>query len=110
MAQKKAVEEAVAIIQKSIEKKIAENTEALIRSEIEKTLLKDFSETLCHKVEQINQIKIISIETTKNFINFSCEIPKIEENDTKIPHQLINLVDEVSLEFFFKKGNKFTYF
>lgn len=103
MAQKKEIDEAVDCIKKAIEKKIAENTEVLIRSEIEKTLLEDFLETLCHKVEQINQINILSAETTKHFINFSCEIPKIETCDVHIPNELIKLVHEVNLEFFFKK-------
>ena len=102
MAQK-AIDEAVAVIQKSIEKRIAQNTETLIRNELENVLLQDFLESLCHKVEQINQVKILSQDSTKNFINFSCEIPKIEVNDTQIPHQVIRSVDEVNLEFFFKK-------
>ena len=103
MAQKKAIDEAVAVIQKSIENRIAQNTERLIRNEIENTLVEDFLETLCHKVEQIHQVKTISRDSTKSFINFCCEIPKIDETDTQIPHQVIRAIDEVNLDFFFKK-------
>ena len=103
MAQKKAIDEAVAVIQKSIENRIAQNTERLIRNEIENTLLQDFLEALCHKVEQINQVKVVSHDSTKTFINFCCEIPKIDSADTQIPHQVIRAIEEVNLDFFFKK-------
>ena len=103
MAQKKAIDEAVAVIQKSIENRIAQNTERLIRNEIENTLLQDFLEALCHKVEQINQVKVVSQDSTKTFINFCCEIPKIDPADTQIPHQVIQAIDEVNLDFFLKR-------
>ena len=108
MAQKKVVDEAVADIQKSIENRIDQNTQRLIRNEIENILLQDFLEALCHKVEQINQVKVISQNSTKNFIKFCCEIPKIDPLDclsatSSIPHQVIRAIDEVNIEFFFKK-------
>ena len=103
MAQKKAIDEAVAVIKKSIEDRIAQNTDRLIRGEIEQTLLQEFLEALCHKVEQISQVKVVSRDLTKSFINFCCEIPKIDPADTQGPHQVIRAIDEVNLDFFFKK-------
>lgn len=96
--QQKEIEEAIEVIDK-----IAENTERLITDEIEKTLLNEFLETLCHKVEQINQAKVVSYNSTKNFINFCCEIPKIDPADTKTPHQVIRTIDDVNIDYFFKK-------
>lgn len=95
MEQQKDIDEAVAVIQKSIEKKIAENTEIII--------VKDFLETLFHKIEQIDQAKVVSQSSSKNFINISCEIPKISPSDPKIANRLIETIDKVNLEFFFKK-------
>ena len=102
MAQKD-IEEAVAVIEKAVKDKVAQNTEKLIRKEIKEKLLEEFLETLCHKVEQIHQVKVVSSDSTKNFINFCCEIPKIDPNDTQIPNQVIKAIDDVSLRFFFKK-------
>ena len=99
----KDIEEAVAVIQKSIEKKIAENTDKLIRSEIFNTLCQQFLESLCHKIEQIGLVEVVSRDFNNNFINFSCKIPKINPSDTQIAHSVIKIVDEVSLDFFFKK-------
>ena len=95
---KENIEEAVNIIKNSIEKKIAEKTE--------QTLKETFLEALSHKVEQISQAKVVSRDCSEHFINFSCEIPKIKPADTRIAHQLIQVIDEVNLEYFFKKKTK----
>ena len=99
MALQKNIDEAVEVIKKSIEDKIAQN----IRGEIEQTLLKDFLETLCHKVEQISKAKVVSYDFNKTFITFNCEIPKINSIDTQTAHQVIRTIDAVNLDFFFKK-------
>lgn len=99
MALQKNIDEAVEVIKKSIEDKIAQN----IRGEIEQTLLKDFLETLCHKVEQISKAKVVSYDFNKTFITFNCEIPKIYSIDTQTAHQVIRTIDAVNLDFFFKK-------
>lgn len=100
MAQKDIdIAEAVSVIQKAVEKE----TERFIRKEIKEKLVEEFLEALCHKVEQIHQVKVVAYDSTENFINFCCEIPKIDPNDTKTPHQVIKAIDDVSLRFFFKK-------
>ena len=104
--QKEAIEEAVNVIRKSIENKIAQNTEQLIRVEIEKKLKQDFLEALTHKVEQISQAKVVGCDFSEFFINFGCEIPKINPADTQIANQLVRSIDEVNLEYFFKKSTK----
>ena len=103
--QKKTIEEAVEIIKNSIERRVAESTERLIKAEIERTLKEEFLEALSHKVEQI-QAKVVGRDFSDQFINFGCEIPKIDPADTEIPRQLIRGVDDVNLEFFFKKTTK----
>ena len=101
MAQKDIdIAEAVSIIEKAVVKE----TESLIRKEIKEKLVEEFLETLCHKVEQIHPlVKVVNYDSSENFINFCCEIPKIDPNDTQIPHQLIKTIDNISLKFFFKK-------
>lgn len=105
-AQKKAIEEAVDVIKTCIEKKIAEKTEAVVRAEIERVLKEEFLETLTHKVEQISQAKVVGKDYSEHFINFGCEIPKIDPADTQIPHLLVSTINEVNLEYFFKKQTK----
>ena len=104
--QKEAIEEAVNIIKNSIERRVAESTERLIKAEIEQTLKEEFLETLSHKVEQIGQTKVVGRDFSDQFINFGCEIPKIDPADTRIPRQLIRTIDDVNLEYFFKKPTK----
>ena len=59
MAAQKNIEEAVEVIKTAVEKKIAENTEKFIRSEIEQKLLQQFLEALTHKVEQVQNAKVV---------------------------------------------------
>ena len=105
-AQKEDIEEAIEIIKNSIERKVAESTERLIKAEIEQTLKEQFLEALSHKVEQIGQAKVVGRDFSDYFINFGCEIPKIDPADTRIAHQLVKGIDEVNLEVFFKKPSK----
>ena len=100
-AQKEAIEEAVTVIKQAIEKRVAERTETIIKSEIEKVVKQDFIDLLTHKVEQIG--KVVGRDYSEDFINFGCEIPKINPADTQIARQLIKTIDEINLEFFFKK-------
>ena len=104
--QKEAIEKAVNIIKNSIERRVAESTERLIKAEIEQTLKEEFLETLSHKVEQIGQAKVVGRDFSDYFINFGCEIPKIDPADTQIPRKLIRTIDDVNLEYFFKKPTK----
>ena len=103
MAAQKNIEEAVEVIKTAVEKKIAENTEKFIRSEIEQKLLQQFLEALTHKVEQVQNAKVVDCDYSKSFINFCCEIPKIDPADTQIPRQLINAIDDVNINYFFKR-------
>ena len=75
----------------------------MIRTEIEQTLKKQFLEALTHKVEQIQQAEVVDCDFSKSFINFCCEIPKIDAVDTTIAHQLIRAIDDVNLTYFFKR-------
>ena len=104
-AQKEAIEEAVEIIKNSIERRVAESTERLIKAEIEKTLKEEFLETLSHKVEQIGA-KVVGRDFSDYFINFGCEIPKIDPADTTTARNLIKTIDNVNIEYFFKKPTK----
>ena len=104
-AQKEAIEEAVEVIKNAIERRVAESTERVIKAEIEKTLKEEFLETLSHKVEQIGA-KVVGRDFSDCFINFGCEIPKIDPADTTIPRKLIRTVEDVNLEYFFKKTTK----
>ena len=104
-AQKEAIEEAVEVIKNAIERRVAESTERVIKAEIQKTLKEEFLETLSHKVEQIGA-KVVGRDFSDYFINFGCEIPKIDPADTTIARKLINTIDEVNLEYFFKKQTK----
>ena len=100
------IEAAVNVIKESIEKKIAENTEKIVKAELEQTLKENFLEALSHKVEQISQAKVVSRDCNQHFINFGCEIPKIIPPNNQIGHQVIKAIDEVNLEYFFKKKTK----
>ena len=104
-AQKEAIEEAVEVIKNAIERRVAESTERVIKAEIEKTLKEEFLETLSHKVEQIGA-KVVGRDFSDYFINFSCEIPKINPADTTTARNLINTIDNVNVEYFFKKPTK----
>ena len=105
MAQKDIdIAEAVSIIEKAVVKETErlKETERFIRKEIKEKLVEEFLEALCHKVKQIHpQVEVINYDSTENFINFCCEIPKIDPNDTQIPNQVIKAIDDVSLRFFF---------
>ena len=103
---KEDIDGAIKVIKDSIEKKIAENTEIIVRAEIEETLKKTFLEALSHKVEQISSAKVVSTNWSEHYIGFSCEIPKINLSDTQTAHQVIKAIDEVNLEYFFKKKTK----
>ena len=100
------IDNAVNIIKKCIENKITQNTERFVKAEIEQILKEEFLEALSHKVEQISQTKVVSRDCSENYINFGCEIPKIDASDTQIAHQIIRAIDEVNLEYFFKKKTK----
>ena len=104
-AQKEAIEEAVEVIKNAIERRVAESTERVIKAEIEKTLKEEFLETLSHKVEQIGA-KLVCRDFSDYFINFGCEIPKIDPADTTIARNLIRTIDDVNIEYFFKKPTK----
>ena len=104
-AQKEAIEEAIEVIKNSIERRVAESTERVIKAEIEKTLKEEFLETLSHKVEQIGG-KVVGRDFSDYSINFGCEIPKIDPADTTIARNLIDTIDNVNLEYFFKKPTK----
>ena len=97
-AKREDIEEAIDIIKNSIENRI--------KAEIEQKLRQEFLEALSHKVEQISQAKVVSRDCSEDFINFGCEIPKIDPSDTQIAHQVIQAIDEVNLEYFFKKQTK----
>ena len=99
--QKEAIEEAINVIRDSIEIRVRERTQKIIEIEIENVLKQDFIDSLTHKVEQIG--KIVGKDYCENYINFGCEIPKIDPADTKIARQLINIIDETNLDFFFKR-------
>ena len=99
--QKEAIEEAINVIRDSIEIRVRERTQKIIEIEIENVLKQDFIDSLTHKVEQIG--KIVGKDYCENYINFGCEIPKIDPADTKIARQLINTIDETNLDFFFKR-------
>lgn len=101
MAAQKEVEEAIQIVRQSIEKKVLERTEKIIKVEIENVIKQEFIDALTHKVEQI--AKVVGKDYSEDFINFGCEIPRINPADTKSVKQLIEGIDEVNLEFFFKK-------
>ena len=100
MAQKD-IEEAVSIIQKAVEKAVEKA--AVGQSEKENELKDLFLEALSHKVNQIHKVKVVSYDSSRNFINFCCEIPKIDPNDTEIAHRVIKTIDIINLKFFFKK-------
>ena len=104
-AQKETIKEAIEVIKTAIEKRVAESTERIIKAELEKTLKEEFLETLSHKVEQIGA-KVVGRDFSDYFINFGCEIPKIDPADTEIPRKLIRTIDDVNLEYFFKKPTK----
>ena len=104
-AQKEAIGEAIEVIKNAIEKRVAESTERIIKAEIEKTLKEEFLETLSHKVEQIGAT-VVGRDFSDYFINFGCEIPKIDPADTTIARKLIDTIDNVNLEYFFKKPTK----
>ena len=103
---KEDIEAAVEVIKESIEKKIAENTEKIVKAEIEKTLKETFLEALSHKVKQISSAKVVSSNCSEHYINFGCEIPKIIATDTQIAHQVIQAINDVNLEYFFKKETR----
>ena len=103
---KEDIDAAVKVLKESIEKKIAENTDKIVRAEIEQTLKETFLEALSHKVEQISSAKVVSTNWSEHYINFGCEIPKINPSDTQIAHQVIKAIDDVNLEYFFKKKTK----
>ena len=58
---------------------------------------KDFLQVLCQK------------EANKNLIIFSCDIPKIQTNDLSLPAKLIELIDDLNLQYFFKEKPKNLY-
>ena len=99
--QKEAIEEAVQVIKQSIENRVRERTEKIIKVEIENVMKQDFIDALTHKVDQIG--KVVGKDYCEDFINFGCEIPKIDPADTKIARQLISIIDETNLGFFFKR-------
>ena len=99
--QREAIEEAIQVIRENIEIRVAERTQKIIEIEIENVLKQDFIDSLTHKVEQIG--KVVGKDHCEDFINFGCEIPKIDPADTKIARQLINIIDETNLDFFFKR-------
>ena len=107
MAEKEeAIHEAINVIKNCIERRVAESTERLIKAEIEQVLNENFLEALTHKVEQISGAKVVGKDFSEQFINFGCEIPKIDPADTEIPRLLLRAIDAVNLEFFFKKETK----
>ena len=99
--QKEAIEEAIEVIKENIEIRVAERTQKIIEIEIENVLKQAFLDSLTHKVEQIG--KIVGKDYCENYINFGCEIPKIDPADTKIARQLIHIIDKTNLDFFFQK-------
>ena len=99
--QREAIEEAIQVIRENIEIRVAERTQKIIEIEIENVLKQDFIDSLTHKVEQI--VEVVGKDHCEDFINFGCEIPKIDPADTKIARQLINIIDETNLDFFFKR-------
>ena len=99
--QREAIEEAIQVIRENIEIRVAERTQKIIEIEIENVLKQDFIDSLTHKVEQIG--KVVGKDHCEDFINFGCEIPKIDPADTKIARQLINIIDQTNLDFFFKR-------
>ena len=70
---------------------------------------KDFLQVLCHKVGQLEQACITQKEANKNLIIFSCDIPKIQTNDLSLPAKLIELIDDLNLQYFFKEKPKNLY-
>ena len=70
---------------------------------------KDFLQVLCHKVGQLEQACITQKEANKNLIIFSCDIPKIQTNDLSLPTKLIELIDDLNLQYFFKEKPKNLY-
>ena len=98
---KEAIEEAINVIKQSIGKRVQERTEKIIKAEIENVIKQDFIDALTHKVEQI--AKVVGKDYSEDFINFGCEIPKIDPADTQIARKLINIIDSTNLEFFFKR-------
>ena len=101
--QREAIEEAIQVIRENNEIRVAERTQKIIEIEIENVLREDFLNSLTHKVEQIAEVLTVAKDHCENFINFGCEIPKIDPADTKIARQLINTIDETNLDFFFKR-------
>ena len=99
--QRESIEEAIQVIRENIEIRVAERTQQIIETEIENVLKQEFIDSLTHKVEQIGEV--VGQDHCENFINFGCEIPKIDPADTKIARQLINIIDEINLDFFFKR-------
>ena len=99
--QKEAIEEAINVIRDSIEIRVRERTQKIIEIEIENVMKQDFIDSLTHKVEQIG--KVVGKDYCEDYINFGCEIPKFDPADTKIARQLINIIDETNLDFFFKR-------
>lgn len=99
--QREAIEEAIQVIRENIEIRVAERTQKIIEIEIENVLKQDFIDSLTHKVEQI--VEVVGKDHCEDFINFGCEIPKIDPAGTKIARQLINIIDETNLDFFFKR-------
>ena len=99
--QEEAIEEAIQVIKDNIEIRVAERTQKILEIEIQNVLKEDFLNSLTHKVEQIGEV--VGKDHCEDFINFGCEIPKIDPADTKIARQLINIIDETNLDFFFKR-------
>ena len=99
--QREAIEDAIQVIRENIEIRVAERTQQIIETEIENVLKQEFIDSLTHKVEQIGEV--VGQDHCENFINFGCEIPKIDPADTKIARQLINIIDQTNLDFFFKR-------
>ena len=67
---------------------------------------KVYLQVLCHKVGQLEQVLVTIKEIDKNLIIFSCEIPKIQTNHLSFPTKLIELIDNLNLQYFFKKNLK----
>ena len=67
---------------------------------------KVYLQVLCYKVGQLEQVLVTIKEIDKNLIIFSCEIPKIQTNDLSFPTKLIELIDNLNLQYFFKEKPK----
>ena len=65
-----------------------------------------FLQALCDKVGQFEQVSIVSCEGDRRLLCFSIEIPKIHSDNFEFPNKVIELIDDITVTYFFKEKPK----